>query len=155
MATMFLLIIALMLVLWPLVHAESTQLFKRLPELTGTAYGQIAPWLSDKIGIELDFDLASIRQLVQENMADARDLSLKLLSELKAGGKVLLAILINLALIPVVMFYLLRDWNHLIDRVGELMPRRWLPKMRVVASEIDAVLAEFVRGQLSVMGVLA
>ena len=155
MAVMFLLIIALVLVLWPLVHAESTQLFKRLPELAGTAYGQIAPWLSDKFGIELDFDLASIRQLVQENMADARDLSLKLLSELKAGGKVLLAILINLALIPVVMFYLLRDWNHLIDRVGELMPRRWLPKMRVVATEIDAVLAEFVRGQLSVMGVLA
>jgi predicted PurR-regulated permease PerM len=155
MAVMFLLIIALVLVLWPLVHAESTQLFKRLPELAGTAYGQIAPWLSDKLGIELDFDLASIRQLVQENMADARDLSLKLLSELKAGGKVLLAILINLALIPVVMFYLLRDWNHLIDRVGELMPRRWLPKMRVVATEIDAVLAEFVRGQLSVMGVLA
>ena len=53
------------------------------------------------------------------------------------------------------MFYLLRDWNHIFARIDELLPRRWLPTVRTLASQIDRVLAEFLRGQLSVMGVLA
>src|SRR5574337_1675141 len=55
----------------------------------------------------------------------------------------------------VVMFYLLRDWGKLVRKVDELLPRRWVPRVRVIAHEVDAVLAEFIRGQLSVMGVLA
>ena len=46
------------------------------------------------------------------------------------------------------MFYLLRDWNVILARVDELMPRRWLAKVRTIAVEIDDVLAEFLRGQL-------
>src|SRR5438034_4058014 len=53
------------------------------------------------------------------------------------------------------MFYLLRDWNRIVARVDGLLPRRWLPRVRSIAREIDRVLAEFLRGQLSVMGVLA
>src|SRR5215831_9166936 len=79
----------------------------------------------------------------------------KLLSGLKAGGTVVIAVLINIALIPVVAFYLLRDWNTIVERVDELLPRRWLGRVRAMIVEIDNVLAEFVRGQLSVMGVLA
>jgi predicted PurR-regulated permease PerM len=155
MAVMFLVIFALALVLWPLVHSESTQLFKRLPELAALFYAQVGPFLSDKLGIEFEFDLASVRQMVTEHLAGVQDLPVKLLAGIRAGGTMILGIIINLMLIPVVMFYLLRDWNRLVERVGELMPRRWLPKVRTVAREIDAVLAEFVRGQLSVMVVLA
>ena len=63
----------------------------------------------------------------------------------------LLAIVINLMLIPVVAFYLLRDWNIIVRRVGELLPRRWFAKARIIAIEIDDILAEFIRGQLWVM----
>jgi len=155
MAVMFLLLLVLALVLWPLIHTEATQLYKRLPQLVGMAYAQVAPWLSENFGIELDFDLASIKELVAENVGGTEALSFKLLSGLKAGGMVVLGVLINLVLIPVVTFYLLRDWNRIVERIGELMPRRWLPKVSTVAREIDAVLAEFVRGQVSVMVVLA
>ena len=155
MLVVIVLILALLLILSPLVHTEFLQLYQRLPEVAGTLYGQLAPWLSEKFGIELQIDLASIKQLVADNLESAQSLTLKLLSGLKAGGTLLLSILINLLLIPVVMFYLLRDWNLLIVRVDELLPRRLLPKVRTMATEIDDVLAEFLRGQLSVMGVLA
>ncbi|MEO8740270.1 MAG: AI-2E family transporter [Casimicrobiaceae bacterium] len=155
MAVMFLLLLILALVLWPLIHAEATQLYRRLPQLVGMAYAQFGPWLSENFGIELEFDLASVKQMVADNVAGAEAMSLKVLSGLKAGGTLVLGILINLVLIPVVTFYLLRDWNSIVLRVGDLMPRRWLPKVSIVAKEIDAVLAEFVRGQVSVMVVLA
>jgi len=64
-------------------------------------------------------------------------------------------LLINLALIPVVTFYVLRDWNVILARLDDLTPQRWRPKVRTIASQIDNVLAEFLRGQILVMLVLA
>lgn len=150
-----LLIFGLLLLLTPLLQSEFAQLARRLPELAAQLYGSLAPWLSEKFGIVLQFDLATIKQLIAENLDSAQTLSLKLLSGVKAGGTFVLAILINLALIPVVMFYMLRDWGAIVARIDDLTPRRWRSKVRTMASEIDRVLAEFLRGQLSVMGVLA
>jgi len=150
-----LLVLALLLVLIPLVQSEVTQLIRRVPELATEFYSRVAPWLREKFGFELQLDVASLKQLIADNMASAQTLTLKLLSGIKAGGTVVLGVLINLVLIPVVMFYLLRDWNRIIARVDDLLPRRWRPRVRKIAAEIDRVLAEFLRGQLSVMGVLA
>src|SRR5450631_3961006 len=151
----FILVMALVLVLIPLVHNEFTLLAKRLPALAAGLYAQFAPWVDEKFGIQLQFDLESIKQLIADNLDSAQVVSLKLLTGLKAGGTLLIGILINLVLIPVVMFYLLRDWSRIVVRLDELTPRRWLAKVRTMALEFDKVLGEFLRGQLSVMTVLA
>jgi len=154
-AVILLLLLALLLVLIPLVESEVAQLVRRLPILATDAYGRLAPWLRDRFGVELQLDPPSLKALVTENLASAQTLTLKLLSGVKAGGTVVLGVIINIALVPVVMFYLLRDWNRIVVQVDDLLPRRWLPRVRTLAAEIDGVLAEFLRGQLSVMGVLA
>jgi predicted PurR-regulated permease PerM len=155
MLVALILLLALLLVLAPLVQNEFSLLAKRLPQLAAGLYAQLAPWLDEKFGIQLQFDLDSIKQLVADNLDSAQALSLKVLTELKAGGMLLVAILINLVLIPVVMFYLLRDWSQIVLRLDELTPRRWVAQVRTMAIEIDNVLGEFLRGQLSVMAVLA
>ena len=58
--------------------------------------------------------------------------------------------LLFIVIVPVVAFYLLMDWDHLITRIDALLPRDHAPTIRRLAREIDAVLAGFVRGQLSV-----
>jgi predicted PurR-regulated permease PerM len=148
-------VFGLILVLTPLVHSEFAQLVQRLPTLAVLLQTKFAPWLQQTFGIELQLDMDSIKAMVADNLAGAEALTPKLLSSVKAGGTLILAILINLALIPVVMFYLLRDWNVIMARFEELTPRRWLATLRTVAIEVDDVLAEFLRGQASVMVVLA
>jgi predicted PurR-regulated permease PerM len=150
-----LLFAGLIFVLVPLIQSEVIQLVRRLPELTGQLYARLAPWLRDTLGIETQLDVATIKDLITENLSSAEEVGLKVLHSLKTGGGVLLGIVINVAMIPVVMFYLLRDWGKLVAKVDELLPRRWVPRVRTIARDIDAVLAEFIRGQLSVMGVLA
>ena len=150
-----LLVAGLIVVLVPLIQSEVVQLMRRLPELAAQLFARVAPWLRDTLGIDIQFDLASIKDLISENLSSAEQIGLKVLHSLKTGGTVLLGIVINVAMIPVVMFYLLRDWGKLVARVDELLPRRWVPRVRTIAREVDAVLAEFIRGQLSVMGVLA
>ena len=150
-----LIVAGLVFILVPLAQSEVVQLMRRLPELVALLAARVEPWLRDTLGIDMQFDLTSIKELISENLSSAEQVGLKLLHSLKTGGTVLLGIVINLAMIPVVMFYLLRDWAKLVARVDELLPRRWVPRVRSIAREVDAVLSEFVRGQLSVMGVLA
>jgi len=148
-------VFGLILVLTPLVHSEFSQLVQRLPTLAVLLQTKFAPWLQQTFGIELQLDMDSIKAMISDNLAGAEALTPKVLSSVKAGGTLILAILINLALIPVVMFYLLRDWNIILARFEEVTPRRWLVTLRTVAVEVDEVLAEFLRGQASVMVVLA
>ncbi len=54
-------------------------------------------------------------------------------------------------MIPVVTFYLLRDWDHLVARARELIPRKYEVVVTHLTKNCDAVLAEFFRGQLLVM----
>ena len=58
--------------------------------------------------------------------------------------------LVFIVVVPVVAFYLLMDWDHMIARIDELLPRDHAPVIRQLAREIDVVLAGFVRGQISV-----
>jgi len=150
-----LLLAALFLVLIPLVQSEVVSITRRVPDLFARFTERVVPILEEKFGIALSFDFESIRNFITENAQQARDLSARLLSGVKAGGQILLTVVINLALIPVVMFYLLRDWNMIVARIDDLVPRRWSGKVRTVAREIDSVLAEFLHGQLLVMAALA
>ena len=149
------LLAALFFVLIPLVQSELASITRRVPDLFAQFTSRVAPVLQEKLGITLALDFETIRALIAENAEQARDLSVRLLSSVKTGGQIVLALLVNLALIPVVMFYLLRDWNMILERLDDLLPLRWRPKVRTVASEVDGVLAEFLHGQLLVMVVLA
>ena len=126
-----LLLVLLFLVLIPLVQTEVVLAAKRFPELVGEAMSQDrTPGCEQQFGITVAFDLQSLKSLVTENMDDARDLSLQLLAGVKTGGLIIISVLVNLALIPVVMFYLLRDWKMIGERLDSLVPRDWLAKQQ-------------------------
>jgi predicted PurR-regulated permease PerM len=148
-------ILAVLLVLVPLVRAEFLLAAKKLPDLAAQLAGRIAPWLYENFGIVIALDPGSIKSLVTENLDELKDYSPRIAAGLKAGGLFLLSLIVNLVLIPVVMFYLLRDWNMLWKRFFMLVPRRWRWKTREIAVEIDGVLGEFLRGQGLVMASLA
>jgi predicted PurR-regulated permease PerM len=148
-------IAALFVVLIPLVRSEASLLGERVPELADRLQGLVAPWLEASLGIRLAFDWATLRALIAEHMDSVRELGGHLASGVRTGGALLVAILVNLALIPVVMFYVLRDWNVILSRTDDLVPRRWQGLVHTMAREVDAVLAEFLRGQLLVMLSLA
>ena len=148
-------LLGLLLVLVPLVQAEVSLVMKRMPELLTQANERLLPWINQVLGVTVTLDLATLRQVLADNLESVRAVGLRVLGGVKTGGMLLLSILINLALIPVVMFYLLRDWNRIVAGIDDLLPRRWETKVGQIAREIDGVLAEFLRGQLLVMLVLA
>ncbi len=149
------LIAGLVLVVVPLVSNEISQIAKKMPELITRAQTEWLPWVNTKLGTTISFDLTQLKSLVQDNAGAVGDLSAQLAGSLKLGGQMLLGVVVNVMLLPVVMFYLLRDWPTLIDGVDHLVPRGARPMVRNLAREIDAVLSEFLRGQGLVMLALA
>lgn len=150
-----LLLALLVLTLVPLVRQEALQLAQRLPDGVQLLDARLAPWLERHVGISLQFDAATLRQLLADNADGVRELASRLLASLKIGGLALAGLVANLLLAPVVMFYLMRDWNDLLARAENLLPRRWHARALRMLRDVDAVLAEFLRGQLLVMLLLA
>ncbi len=141
----------LLLILLPLFIKEVRLLWERLPGFLAQLNDHLLPWINARFGVELQFDFAALKNLVGENLQGAEGLGMKLLASLRIGGLAVLGFVVNLLLVPVVLFYLLRDWNWLLGQLDGLLPRRWHPHLNRIAREIDAVLAEFLRGQIAVM----
>jgi predicted PurR-regulated permease PerM len=145
----------LVLVVAPLVSSEVARIGEKLPEVITRIQEQWLPWINTTFGTAFSFDLSQLKSLAKENAGAVGGISAKLAGSLQFGGQVLLGLIINLTLVPVVMFYLLRDWPLLIAGLDHMLPRSVRPNVRSLASEIDAVLSEFLRGQGMVMLALA
>jgi len=148
-------VVLLLLIVLPLFYKEILQLGEQLPNFAEQLKSKILPWVSTKLGVELNLDAASFRQFVTDNLSDASGIARKVFASVGVGGMALVGFLVNLVLIPVVLFYVLRDWPTLIKQVEQLIPRRIHPTVVTVSREIDAVLSEFLRGQISVMLIMS
>lgn len=145
------LFVLLMLIMVPLFQKEVTLLSQRIPGYITAMNEKLIPWLNVKFGLELELDFQGFRQNITEYVQGADGLAGKVFASLKIGGMAVAGFFVNLILVPVVLFYLLRDWDKLVKKIDHLIPRRWHGRAATIAGEIDAVLSEFLRGQVSVM----
>lgn len=149
-------LLALMVLIFaPIVYREVVTFIARLPELIERLDARLAPLLAAYFGVELQLDIASVREWVSQHRDAARDWLPTILSHAREGGVALIAAVANVVLIPIVMFYLLQEWPRLIDALRGVIPRPLLPRTTRIVRDIDSVMSEFLRGQLSVMLLLA
>jgi predicted PurR-regulated permease PerM len=150
-----LLLVALFTLLIPILAHELPRMLDQVPVLVERLQTDIAPWLQAK-GIPVMLDSASIKAFVLQNFSTSFDDGLRqALTSLRIGGSVALTVVGNLVLIPVVLFYLLADWQRLVRHVEALVPMPARAAYDSFVSECDDVLGQYLRGQLSVMALLA
>jgi predicted PurR-regulated permease PerM len=153
--SLFLILILMLLLLLPMLEHQITYLFKSVPGYIEILQTKWLPGLAEKLGIEASsLDLDSLKNILQKHFEKTGGLVVTLFSSITQSGMTLIAWLANLVLIPVVTFYLLRDWDILIARIDELLPRKYQSSIARLAKESDQVLASFMRGQFLVMLVL-
>lgn len=151
MLAIFAAIFLIFLILIPLLQKESSLIMERLPAFISRLRDSIEPWLHARFGIHFDVNSAQIQELITKNWKTAGDFLGEALKLLGGHGMALIGMVANILLLPVVLFYLLRDWDGFIASIGQLVPREWHDKTVEITKEIDQVLAEFLRGQLTVM----
>ena len=144
-------VLLLLLIVVPLLQKETILLAQKLPEYLTNLRTKIEPWLLHNFGVTLNIDIVQIQTILSKHWQSAGNFIGQALLTLSSQGLALISGLVNLLLIPLVLFYLLRDWHPLLAQIGQLVPRRYSPKTLEIANEVDSVLGEFLRGQLTVM----
>ncbi|MBZ9557079.1 MULTISPECIES: AI-2E family transporter [Modicisalibacter] len=146
-----LVLIAGVLVLVPLLGRQLTQLIEALPAVFNWVQVSVLPWVRDVSGVDLSTDFESLRQTLMANWKETGTFAAGVLAKVSRSGLALAIWIGNLALIPVVTFYLLLDWDRIKAQVRDLLPRRFEPTVTRLAGDCDEVLSAFLRGQLLVM----
>lgn len=150
------LFVAVAILFVPALAAQTGDLVKGLPAAIDAAQVQAIPLLAEHFDIHLEkLDGAQVQALLAENFAYARQALGIVVSWITHSSGNAIALVTNLALVPVVTFYLLRDWDVLVGKIRDMLPRDLEPTISLQANEADEVLSAFIRGQLMVMGVLA
>lgn len=148
-------VLAVLLLIVPILSKQLPLLREQIPLLADRANTQLSPWLA-RFGIDVALDTTSIKAFVLKYLdANLEDWLATALSSARIGGSILLAIVGNVILVPMVLFYLLLDWNSLVQRVGALIPPRLRERAHGFVDECDAMLGQYLRGQLLVMLSLA
>jgi predicted PurR-regulated permease PerM len=151
MMAALLLFAGLLLIMLPLLEKEISLFMARLPDLIEAGRSNLLPKLQQWFGAELQWDSTALKNLLMSHWQSAGGIAGKLLRWITSSGGAIIGVFVNLLLIPVAMFYLLRDWDDMLARLDALIPRQWHLKLREISGEVDGVLAEFLRGQISVM----
>lgn len=158
--TLMILLLALIMVLMVLllvvvVQREIPLLREQLPVLLGKLNTVVSPRLNE-LGIRMTFDFPGLRKFLTEHLAASPEEILgTLYGYLKFSGSAALNAIGVVFIVPILVFYLLMDWNMLVSRLENIVPRRWVGKMQSLADETDALLSQYLRGQLLVMLILA
>lgn len=147
--TVFTLIIILLV---PLLGRQIAALNDGLPLIVEWIQEQALPFLQNQIGFDTElFQFASLRDRLAENWLATGNVIGTVLSRITTSGLVFLSWVANLVLIPVVAFYLMRDWDILMADIRIMLPRNIEPTIVKLAVECDEVLSAFIRGQLMIM----
>lgn len=149
---MLALLSVILLILIPLLADQVRLLVERFPQWVDWFSGTVLPWVAAKLGFELtDFDPAQFSDMLKEYWKEISSAAFNIIDFISRGGMAVAAWIMNLVLIPVVTFYLLRDWDLMVRGMHDLLPRHMEAEISGLASEVDKVLGAFFRGQLMVM----
>jgi predicted PurR-regulated permease PerM len=140
-------LVLIVLLVMPILGDQMVKFAAGLPELLQSLlarFNEVAPqWLKDAIahsGADVEGQITGIA-------GKAAGWIGTLLSSIWSGGTALVNLVSLLVITPIVAFYLLADWDHLVAKVDSWLPRDHADAIRAIARDINSAMAGFIRGQ--------
>ncbi len=141
LVTVLLFVLAILLVI-PTLIRQTGQLIDTAPQL----FFQLRDFLEARFPDLLD-ETSTIRGQLETIGAAIQARGGEIINGLLTSAMGVINLLVLILVVPVVAVYLLVDWDRMVARIDELLPRDHAPTIRLLAAEIDRTLASFIRGQ--------
>lgn len=154
LGTFFLAVVVVLALLIPVLQVQVAGFIGRVPGYVDSLQRVLAPLIERLAEVLPNIDLGQLKAAAGSQAGTAVSWLGGLIGGLFRGGVALVNLLSLVVIMPLVAFYLLRDWDRLIAQVDGLLPRRIAPDVREQAAEVDRTLAAFVRGQATVCLIL-
>lgn len=149
---LFLFLIAVFVLVIPVLETQLKTFIQRLPDFLDWAIKQIQPYLKQDLDVDISvLEIDRLKSMIGSHWEQAGGIIRTLIKGVSQSGMLVFAWLANIALTPVITFYMLRDWDTFMAYIRDLLPRSAEPTIATVAKESDEVLGAFLRGQLLVM----
>lgn len=148
-------LLVLLLILVPISSHQFKLLMDRLPTYIHWLQTSVVPWFHDHLGFDpATFELELLHTRLTDYAQKISTVALGLVESLETSSTVIFTWLAHLVLIPLVTFYLLRDWHVLLNSIQDLLPRAIVGHVTYLTRESDEVIGAFLRGQFIVMAIL-
>jgi predicted PurR-regulated permease PerM len=143
----------MVLLVAPILSTQLTSFIVAIPgyveKLQALLNDQNRPWVQKLLGAGFNPD-QSLSDLVSQGVSWLTTF----LQSLWSGGRALVSLFSLIVITPVVAFYLVCDWHHIVENVDGWIPRHQRDTVHDLAREIDKAIAGFVRGQSAVCLIL-
>ncbi|HUD52728.1 AI-2E family transporter [Parvibaculum sp.] len=139
-------VLAVAILFLPLLYQQTIAFIDVLPNIVTGARSALNDLSHGKLA-HLIGSNSDVQKAVREVASGGLSWLLSLLPTLGSQGLALVGLISLIVVTPVVAFYMLLDWDRMVARLDELLPREHVETVRGLAREIDEVLAGFLRGQ--------
>lgn len=134
-------------VLMPLLTDQLVDLVGRVPSYIELLRKEATPLLTRIRANLTPGQTAQINEAIQSHAGDLISWLGQIVGGILSGGAAVLSLLGLLFIMPVVAFYMIRDWDRLVAHIDSLLPEKEGDAIRAIARDIDDRLSGFVRGQ--------
>jgi len=144
----FLVIVVLgLVILIPLLASQLTEFAERLPQYLTQLQGLVTSfnpeWLKRNFGV----DPSALSEGLNSLMTSSVGILSTVFQSIWSSSVKLFSIASLLVVTPVVAFYMLLDWDRMVEVVDSWVPRDHVETVRQIARDVNSATAGFVRGQ--------
>lgn len=137
----------------PMFVDEMTEASASFPAKVLSLQARFEPWVSSRLHIKLPHSMNDLSRAITDRVQSGSLMDTGRTALFGTLGYV--GVALSALIVPVFALYLLMDFDRIVDRVEQLIPRRWSPGISSVARDIHKTLSGYVRGQLTANVVLA
>src|SRR5450432_887628 len=120
-----------------------------LPAQLGRLQPTVEPWLWQNLHVKPPHTMSELGNDLRDKLQAEFPNLLSAASEALFGTLSYVAVVLSALIVPVFALYLLIDFDRIVARTGQLVPRRWVSGATSVAKQIHRTLGGYVRGQLT------
>ncbi|MEM1243565.1 MAG: AI-2E family transporter [Pseudomonadota bacterium] len=135
----------------PLLEKQIVLFINQIPVYLNWIQAKVLPLLDKYFGISQGIDANNIKRILMQHWQQAGNIATLVIKTITQSTFSIIQFVIYLVLIPVVAFYLLRDWHNVWRGVRDLLPRSIEPTVTRLTFQCNEVIGAFFRGQLIVM----
>lgn len=137
----------------PMFVDEVADASTSLPEKIGRLQARVEPWFATKLHVKLPHSMNDLSRAVTDRVQSSGAVATAFVALFGTLGYV--GVALSALIVPIFALYLLMDFDRIVHRVEQLIPRRWSPGISAVARDVHKTLSGYVRGQLTANIVLA
>lgn len=153
----FLVFFSILFVLLPLFYKQVIEFIAVAPFYFQTVINNVYPELvkfANNFGFSIENDVNHFAQN-KDFTAKIADFLQSIINNIFTSSVTVLNIISIIFIVPILVFYLLRDWNLMIKKINSYLPKKSSNEIRKIAEEIDFTLSSYLRGQFNVCLILA